>query len=431
MPVLVGDPKPRFVDVSSLLGWRKARWIAGILVVSLAVGLTLYQKVLPDDFMVYRGAALRLLSEPDDLYQAIDALPYTYPPFAALLFLPLALVPGWVGASLLLASSLLSLAKCCETVTKWLKLGENAWGGVLVLMLVSEPVISTLAYGQLNIILAAMVLTTFTASRPWGGLLLGIAMAIKLTPAIFLVTLLLRRSWGGLAAACVGAAGATVLGLALLPQQSATYWTSTVFDAERVGGAAYSGNQSLSGMLWRLFGPGGSPILWIVLVATVLAGVAYVNVRAVALPVAVLATALGGLLISPVSWTHHWVLAPAVAMMIWRLNAGTWARLLSAAWILALLTWAVWWLPHEANREYATPWGLQPVISGYVVLGAASLVFFMKHARSAIGPEAPGRARENCGWDPGVSAATDLDGCRPTIVALAVKTGTIQQTATS
>ncbi len=353
---------------------------------SLVLGATLYRNVLPDDFTVYRAAAGRLLADPGDLYQAHDALPFTYPPFAALLFLPLALVPGWIGASLLLATSLVSLGVCCDIVTGWLKLEEKAWGWVLLLMLVSEPVISTLAYGQLNIILAALILTTFTTTHRSGGLLLGLAIAIKLTPAIFLAPLLLRRSWGRLGYACVAASFAALLGLALLPQQSATYWTSTLFNAERVGGVAYAGNQSLTGMLWRLFGPGGSSIIWIVLAASVLAGVAYVNARAATLPVAVLGTAVGGLLVSPVSWTHHWVLAPIVAMLIWRFRVRVWSRLLSGAWVAVLVTWTVWWLPHGADREYANPWELQPVMSAYVVLGAVSLLFLVRHAGSAREP---------------------------------------------
>jgi hypothetical protein len=162
--------------------------------VALVVGLTLYRHVLPDDFVVYRQAGVRLLSDPSHLYAEGPGLPFTYPPVAAVLFLFLALVPGWLGAAVLLAGSLLALLHCASILSRWLGLGDHSWVAVAAVMVVTEPVISTLAYGQLNLVLTALVLTALDRRGPAGGIWLGLAAAVKLTPAVFLVPLLFRGS---------------------------------------------------------------------------------------------------------------------------------------------------------------------------------------------------------------------------------------------
>lgn len=165
-----------------------------------------------------------------------------------------------------------------------------------------------------------MILIGFAAAdcllprTPWPrGLLVGLAAAIKLTPAIFVLFFLSRKRWKPVLTAVGTFAGAGLIGWVLAPGQSKQFWFDAMLDPRRVGGLAYTANQSLRGLLFRL----GSPETWwmvlclIVLVVTVL-----VLPRLRDDLTALLAVAAAGLLISPVSWSHHWVwIAPALLLL--------------------------------------------------------------------------------------------------------------------
>lgn len=345
--------------------------------VALVVGLTLYRHVLPDDFVVYRQAGAQLLHDPSHLYAEGAGLPFTYPPVAAVLFLPLALVPGWLGAAMVLAGSLLALLYCASFLARWLDLGDHSWVAITAATLVTEPVISTLAYGQLNLVLTALVLTFLDRQGPAGGIWLGLAAAVKLTPAVFLAPLLFLGSWRRCAVAASAGLLATGVGFVVLPAQSLDYWGSTLLHVDRIGGVAYAGNQSLNGLMWRVLGPGGSAGMWWVGVLAILAVVLVVSSRTTSMAVAASAAALGGLLVSPISWTHHWVMAGPVAILIWRLRVPFWSWLIASGWAGALLTWVVWWNTLAAQHASAAALPSLLLDNGYVCLGAASLVFLL------------------------------------------------------
>ena len=63
---------------------------------------------------------------------------------------------------------------------------------------------------------------------PWPrGLLLGLGIALKLTPAVFLLYFLLRRDNRAALTALASFAGATLVGFALAWSDSWEYWTHT------------------------------------------------------------------------------------------------------------------------------------------------------------------------------------------------------------
>jgi alpha-1,2-mannosyltransferase len=65
----------------------------------------------------------------------------------------------------------------------------------------------------------------------------------------------------------------------------------------------------------------------------------------------VLGTCLGAmamLLASPVSWSHHWVWAVPVALVLWERS-----RYAGAAWIAVFVSRPVLWPPWGQHREYA------------------------------------------------------------------------------
>src|SRR5699024_4942311 len=88
--------------------------------------------------------------------------------------------------------------------------------------------------------------------RWWGGTLTGLAMAVKLTPAVFLLYFVLRRDWRGLATAIGSALAFTGIGHLLAPEDSVRYWTFAIGAAARSGGLRFSYNQSANGVVYRL-----------------------------------------------------------------------------------------------------------------------------------------------------------------------------------
>ncbi|MEU7318343.1 glycosyltransferase 87 family protein [Streptomyces sp. NPDC007083] len=356
------------------------------------------------DLMVYRAEGQAVL-DGHDLYamRATYAdLPATYPPFAALLFLPLTLpeVPVLRAAAtvanlgLLVALAHLSL----RLLNRPLHVPRPAAAlGVAAVAVWCEPVWTTLRYGQINLLVATLVLWDLTR-RPgqrWAGVGIGVAAGIKLTPALFAVFLALhglalygparrrlrprhpdrRDGQGGpgrragpwnprLRQAAVAAAtflGTALLPALLLPHDSLRFWGGAVLRSDRVGRAELTDNQSLNGVAARLLHTGDPGGLWLglALLAAALglgAAVAAALAGRCGLPHAAAwsaaACAVTMLLISPISWSHHWVwclpltLLPAVEAQ--RRRSLRWAAgALSAA--LVFCSYVPWWVPRDPN----------------------------------------------------------------------------------
>ncbi|MEP6856108.1 MAG: glycosyltransferase 87 family protein [Pedococcus sp.] len=293
------------------------------------------------DVAVYiRGG--RALLEGTDLY-AVTAgvLPFTYPPFAAVLFVPLALLGGTGSGVVVSLLSLLALVVLVAvSVARRTPASDSARalaprpelvavGGLLfVAALTTEAVQRTLVLGQVNLVLAAVVaVDLLLLPRRWRGVLLGLAIAVKLTPAVFLGYLLLRREWAALARGSVTVAVTVAAGWVLAPSASATFWSGGASSLGRFGDeAAGYGNQSLGAALDR-FAPGISDMVWLLLVVAVVALSAVATWRTQRRRddlAAVTALAVGGLLVSPISWTHHWVwVVPVMAVLLarrWRVG---------------------------------------------------------------------------------------------------------------
>ncbi|MDJ0393064.1 glycosyltransferase 87 family protein [Rhodococcus sp. G-MC3] len=249
-----------------------------------------------------------------------NSLPFTYPPIAAVLFSPLSVFSlYWAGIVvttlslvLLFATIVLtlrSLGYAPKTLMLW------AAGAVFAASMILEPVFSTLDYGQINIVLMAFVAADCLPRKtPWPrGVLIGFVAAVKLTPAVFVLFFLLRKDFRAAVMTGISFAVFTLLGFVFTFSDSVTYWTDTLLDSDRIGTPAYPANQSITGVLAR-FGLADSTrsVLWIAASCCVLA-VAVIAMRKafasdhIALALGVNATL--GLLISPVSWSHHWVWA--------------------------------------------------------------------------------------------------------------------------
>ncbi len=391
------------------------------------------------DLGVYRMGGHALISGASlyDVLYPVSRLPFTYTPFAALLFVPLALIPWGYAYLLFSVVSIVALARTC-----WLLAGQVAPRlpipvaprdltlALLGVGLAFEPVIYSVALGQVNLVIMWLVVEDLfgwgqlglprlrgrraarAEGRPaprWGGVTgggrfvlsgvgIGLATGTKLIPAIFVVYLFLRgdRRTAGRA---VGAAVVTVwAGFLAQPSSAWRYWTSVVFDSSRVGRLSYVGNQSLQGMVVRLTASEDHKLLWLVL-ALAVAGTglwAALRFHAHDLPLSSFAmVALVSLLVSPVSWNHHWAwFVPFVAAL---LELGTARR--EAWWLLPPMVWLAWYGPiwwvafydHDAEFDHIGVdhiWDNAYVIGGLALFaGALAAVRALDRADAGPGAE--------------------------------------------
>ncbi len=326
--------------------------------------------------------------------QAGVGLPFTYPPIAAVLFAPLAWMPLPAAAILVGLTSVVSMFVVMWLVTRDLSdlSGPDlCWftAAATTLMLLLNPVTSTFSFGQINLYLMLLVVVDVTVGRDrwWGGALTGLAAAIKLTPAVFFLYFLLRKDVRALVVGGVSFLAAHALGFLLAWDDSVQYWTTTLRDPSRIGGLAYTANQSINGFLHR-FGMADSTaqVLWMVLVVGLVAFAAVLMVRLIRRGeqvAAVVVVALAGLFASPVSWLHHWVwIAPALVVCFWWALRGP--EVLGRGlhiylWVMAGIGYVLfvaspnWWLPHEENRELGWTWYMH-IIGNYPLWWSLALM---------------------------------------------------------
>lgn len=202
--------------------------------------------------------------------------------------------------------------------------------GADLLLLPLYPWASTLSYGQVNVLLVALVAVDLLAAVPrrhaLAGVCIGLATAVKLTPALFVLYLLLIRERRAALTAAATAAFVTLASAALDPPASVDFWTSKVFEIQRIGEPSWVDNQSLNGALHRLLPHAATP-LWAVAVVVVVSVWLWRLRRneVTADPIAGFAlTAVVACLISPVTWIYHLVwLIPAGAVLVDRMTAPT------------------------------------------------------------------------------------------------------------
>jgi alpha-1,2-mannosyltransferase len=255
-------------------------------------------------------------------------LKFTYTPFAAIAFTVLAL-PAWgvVQALSVVFNVLAFLA------TIWLTLGALGYrigiarvGGLLLLAALlfwTEPVQRTLYLGQIELLLMALVMWDMCQPdrRWWKGVGIGIAAGIKLVPLIFIPYLLLTRRYRQAGVAAGTFVGTGLVGLVVLPADSRAWWLHGLFiKGSRTGFVGWEGNQSLQGLITRLAGSiaVGQPIWLAAAAVTLVAGLlAAAALSRAGYPAAGIVTcALTGLLVSPISWDHHWVwIVPGVTIL--------------------------------------------------------------------------------------------------------------------
>jgi alpha-1,2-mannosyltransferase len=291
-------------------------------------------------------------------------------------------VPFWLASALLVALDVALLLAILVVVVRAAPLHAVAGvrldaAALLGPALWTEPVRTTFDYGQVNVILLALVLVdAFVLPPRWRGVGTGIAAAIKIVPAFYGLYWLLTRQWRPAVTMVVTALTATALAALVAPSDSVRYWTETLFQTQRVGPLWYTSNQSLRATYVRLLGDGTvAELLWLGSAAIVVAlTIALARRRSVAGPCLATLTAVGlaSLLVAPISWSHHWVwFLPACVLLAARLES----RIARAALPVALLaSFAAphWLMPHEDDRELR--WSALEWVAGSVYPALAVLL---------------------------------------------------------
>jgi alpha-1,2-mannosyltransferase len=308
---------------------------------------------------------------------------FIYPPIAAILMTPLAFGPYvfwqvvWTGGLVWAQQSVL---KRCGAPRGW-KLGLI---GIAVL-LAMEPIRTTLGYGQVNTILMALVIADLLPDpsaqprRIPQGTLIGLAAAIKLTPALFVIFMFLIGKRRPAITALISFAVFTGIGAILLFRETLVFFGGLSGGDTRTASPLYAGNQSLLGVFFRLLDTSRT---------TTLVGLAVAGVLAVlgCLVAAhwwrngekVFAVALVGLttcLASPLSWTHHYVWILPMAMAVLSSGIPRWARYVGGLWVIwvcVCLPLAV--LPYGGGRERQFDFLQQLVADLGPLLGLSLLV---------------------------------------------------------
>src|ERR1700742_2167633 len=323
-------------------------------------------------------------------------LPFTYPPLAAIVFCPfswLHMPAASVAITLLtLVLLIVSTAIVLTSLDVWSSstiVGGPAWlRGLWLAVVIAaaatiwlEPITSNFAFGQINVVLMTLVIADCLPRRtPWPrGLLLGLGMALKLTPAVFLLYFVLRRDNRAALTAMGSFAAATLLGFVLAWDDSWEYWTDTVHHTDRIGGAALNTDQNIAGALARA-GLGEQPrfLLWVAGSGARLGPPVWARrrVRRADEPtLAIICVALFGLVVSPVSWSHHWVwVLPAIlvtAIVAWRRRNAALAAVCAVG--VALMRWT----PIDLRPKYhetTANWWRQLVGMSYVWWALALII---------------------------------------------------------
>ncbi len=299
--------------------------VAGIIVAALAVAPVVLHWLgnEPDqrlvDLDVYRSAGQAVLRN-SPVYgfmtQPPQLLPFTYPPFAIVLAVPLALL-SWTAAQwawvvlIFVAMTITVRYAFAQLLGRFGAWAPLATGVLVAFCTYPMPLQDQIRFGQVDILLVAMCVSDCVPGRTrWPrGLLVGLATAIKLVPGVFIIYFLVTGRRKEAMTATLAATAATTLTFVVLPWDSADYWFRALFDSDRLGSNTSTTNQSIRGMLLRLYMPDSvTSVVWLACAAVV----AYLGFRAARRAAlegreitGIAITGLIAVLVSPVAWIHH------------------------------------------------------------------------------------------------------------------------------
>jgi alpha-1,2-mannosyltransferase len=341
------------------------------------------------DLDVYRtGGQMLLEGRPvyDFVTPAPQLLPFTYPPVAAMLAVALAEMSWGTAQWVWTAGIFAALA-----VTVWLSFRQAlrkyvpwVFSVLLVACTYLMPIRDQVRFGQVDILLVALCLADCVVKRPWWprGFLIGLATAVKLTPGVFLIYLLVTRQWRTFFMAAFTTAVLTLLPFAVIPRDASQFWFSALLDPNRLGSNAGTTNQSIRGMLIRLYLPEtATSAIWLVIVAVVGwygfrgARDAY---RANDHLTAVALVGLMAVLLSPVAWIHHlaWVVV-VLGAIVGDGRDPVRLRVAAGVWLYYVLPIPWWGVSLKAADIPGVSLVLGKIVQNGFGLGALALVWLL------------------------------------------------------
>lgn len=220
-----------------------------------------------------------------------------------------------------------------------------------------EPVELNNGFAQINVIILALVFFDLMPRKRLlpQGTLLGVAAAIKLSPLAMGLFFLVRRDLRAIVVAGVSAVACTVLAALVRWDATVEFFSTTLrgmgTESEFGVNTAYQSNSSIKGVIMRFFNSQelldahGTlvNVLWLVFSLLLIGLGAWLMIALLRRDLvvdAIMVNATVMLLISPVSWSHHWVwLTLIIPLAAWRC-----VTLLPRPWFLGTVL-AVWsWL---------------------------------------------------------------------------------------
>ena len=249
------------------LDLRARRWfVVGLFLVFVAVGISYSHKVLNN-----RSAVMRWLPQIRELDNGVDiSSQYHFgnPPIMALLLYPILQLPPLAAALLWFALKVGFTMVSFWWVFRLIAPEDRPfplWAQGLVVLLTLRPIFGDLQHGNVNLLILVLIVASLTAYRHGrdllAGLVLALAIACKITPALFLPYFLWKRSWRVLAGATIGLVlffwpgivPAVFLGMEENQQQLVSWYGKMI--APVAHGQVWSehNNQSLPGLAIRMF----------------------------------------------------------------------------------------------------------------------------------------------------------------------------------
>ena len=346
-----------------------------------------------DSFVYYE--AVRQWLDGGDLYHWYanppqSLWPFTYTPLAAWIISPLTRLSYQSATVLLVIATPLCTAVATHVVLRRSGVGPRTSHSLapwiaLIGVITLEPFPKTMEYGQVNAILMALVavdLLAIPVHSKWRGALSGLAAAIKLTPAVAILVLLVRREWRAAATMVGSAVGLTVLAGLFAPTETRQFFTWAMWDPGRAGFADYSGNQNLKGAIARALPESAWNPTWAVCSLLTVVAAWFLCRRldrlreaddnagdiGLILTLQVSVVMVLGLLISPISWSHHWVWCLPTLMSV---GAAAWrwrSTVLGVAGVAGIAVFVLamqWWFPEQNHVEQGWPAWAKFVGSSY------------------------------------------------------------------
>ncbi len=365
------------------------------------IGLSTHQV----DFDVYlMGAKQVLTGHLYTSYLSSPREPFTYPPISALLFLPFTAVSRvasqviWAALSTILLTAFLYFSLRAVR-PDWQRPHLVLTSLILTFpAMLLNPVNMTFGFGQINILLALLVLVDLTTTPVLRshsiprGIMTGVAAALKLTPLIFVpflfATKQIRAGWVALSTFSV----CGVVMMLVAPAESWSYWTRYIFDAHRVGGITYISNQSLRSTIYR-FSHGhvseGVVVSLVLLIGITGFSAAVWAYRSSSPILGILLCAVTGLLVSPITWAHHLVwIVPIILWLALAHDRPAFGRVWAAVATVWFWYGAIWRVPHGKGVELTDSFAQLVIGNSYTLamlafIGGMIIMLVARHQRSS------------------------------------------------